>query len=55
MSRVLPDTPFMDSVIAKHGSSYLFSKYFDSNMNVKEDAPKELKREAELLRNLDKE
>ena len=49
MSMVLPDTPFMDSLILKHGSDYFFATYFDESMNVRDDAPEELKRECAML------
>lgn len=53
MSSVLPDTPFMSSVIKERGSEYLFKTYFNDDMEVREDAPDELKREIELLRSND--
>jgi len=42
MSSVLPDTPYMDSLIMEYGSDYVFATYLDENMNVKDDAPEEL-------------
>lgn len=53
MSSVLPDTPFLDSLIMEYGSDYVFATYMDENMNVRDDAPEELKREIELLRSED--
>lgn len=49
--RIHPPTPFFDSLVEKHGSMSVFEKFFDKNLDPLPDAPDELKREVELLRN----
>ncbi|BAK45578.1 hypothetical protein [Eggerthella sp. YY7918] len=54
MKRDLPPTPFIESVIQRRGSEYLFSEYFDDQLNPLPNAPDELKREAKLLQSIPK-
>ena len=51
--RINPPTPFVDELVKEHGSFYVFDHYFDEDMEVLPDAPEELKREVEALRNPD--
>ncbi len=48
--RILPPTPFLDNLTRTIGSVEVDRLYFDENGDVKDDAPEELKREIELLR-----
>ncbi|MDK7723938.1 hypothetical protein QP551_04400 [Slackia exigua] len=50
MSRILPEAPFFRKLLEKHGADYVFSTFFDKNLDPLPDAPKELKKEIGLLR-----
>ena len=43
-------TPFFDSLCVELGPDVVFERYFDENLDVREDAPEELREEIRLLR-----
>ena len=49
-TRVIPPTPFFDSLVQQYGSGAVFEKFFDKNLDPLPNAPEELKRETEMIR-----